>query len=98
MNQQTIALALIKDHIVYSRLYYGLIGTGLDADDFVIDLADTIFQFMGLQVGEDSEKRFGEFLGCIEKITRFDAASWRGEVEALAHEAYALLMNWKEKA
>jgi hypothetical protein len=97
MNKQTIALALIKDHIVYSRLYYGLIGTGLQADDFAIDLANTIFYVIGLGGEKSTKKRFTKFLGCIEKINRYDAVRWRGKVEPLTHEAYALLVNWRNK-
>jgi hypothetical protein len=98
MNTDALALALIKDHIIFSRLNNGLSATGLDTEEFSVNLGNTIFEVMELGNDEISDERFSEFLSVTEKIMQFDVSSWRNEVNPIANEAFALLLNWKVRA
>jgi hypothetical protein len=98
MNQKRFVLALIKDYIIYSRLNNGLSATGLDTEEFSVNLGNTIFEVMELGNDEISDERFSEFLSVTEKIMQFDVSEWRNEVNPIANEAFALLLNWKVRA
>lgn len=95
MNQETIILDLIKDHIRHTRLSSGLYETGFDTDNIDLNLGDTIFKMMGLGSDKGSDKRFSKYLDVIGKITTHGRDQWQEEVEPLAREAYALLLGWK---
>lgn len=94
MLPEKLILSLIKDHLIYTRLYYGLTSAGLDAEDFTLDLADTIFKVMDLGDAE-TDRRFSVYLQMADRVTRMDAETWRGRVDVLANELYQKLVYWK---
>jgi hypothetical protein len=97
MQQDALVLALLKDYIIVSRLNNGLSATGLNTEDFNIGLAGTIFQLMELGHDDLSDEQLSEFLSVTDKIIQFDVSEWQQEVESLAYEAFALLLNSKQR-
>lgn len=97
MPTNNLAQALIEDHIVYSRLYYGLAELGLEPDEYDINLADTIFRLMKFRNSLYSEKRFSDYLYLVEKMNGIKRDCWHQNTALLANKAYALLLNWKKQ-
>lgn len=93
MTQQKIILELIKDHITHTRLSMGLYQTGFDIDNIDLNLGNTIFEIMGLGSDKESDEKFTLYLDIIDKISDYDREQWQDEVEPLAREAYALLIQ-----
>lgn len=96
MEENTLLLSLIKDHIVYSRLINGLNATGLDTGHFMLDLSDTIFKLAGLY-DDLEENRYDYYLTMVERINHFSFNNWQQEIEPLTREIYETIIRWQEE-
>lgn len=96
MEEGTLIPALIKDHIIYSRLVNGLTATGADVNAFTLHLSDTIFKLAGL-FDDLEESRYDYYLTMVERINHFRFDKWREEVEPLTQEIYAEILEWQEE-
>lgn len=95
MEENTLILSLIKDHLIHSRLVNGLYAIGIEAD-FTLNLSDTIFKLAGLY-DDLEESRYGYYLTLIERINHFKPDKWREKVEPLAREIYDTILKWQEE-
>lgn len=97
MATSQLVQKLIEDHIVYSRLYYGLHEMGLEPEGYDIGLADTIFRFMKFGNNAYSDKRFTDYLHLVEKMNNVSRDCWQQKTGLLATKAHRLLLSWKKK-
>jgi hypothetical protein len=49
INKQELILALIRDNLINMKLISGLNALGLIADDYYLNLGDTVFKFNGFR-------------------------------------------------
>lgn len=96
MKENTLLLALIKDHIIHSRLLNGLAATGADVSAFTLHISNTIFQLAGLFEDED-ESRYNYYLEMVERINHFPFDKWEEEAEPLTQEIYTEIVKWQEE-
>lgn len=96
MEENTLILSLIKDHITHSRLLNGLSAIGFDTESFCLNLSDTIFKLAALNDDED-ESRYNYYLTMVERISLFDSNQWPEQVQPLAQEILETILNWQEE-
>lgn len=60
-DTEKLILALVNNHIIFSRINNGLSEIGLNTEDFPVSLGSTIFDLMGLGNDEMSDEWFSEF-------------------------------------
>lgn len=71
-SKKELIMSLLRDHLISYRLVQGLQKIGLDALNFDLLIAETIFQLMGFGSSEEEEKLFEEFLNWSEKVMNID--------------------------
>lgn len=93
LDKKDLIIRLIKDNLINLKLIYGLNNIGLIADDYHLDLGDTIFKLMGFEASEQSDLIFETvFMGNSEKITRIAISDSRDELHLLSREIYKELL------
>lgn len=91
MNKQELILALIRDNLINMKLVTGLNALGLIADDYYLNLGDTVFKLMGFEASEKSDLIFEKvFMANSEKVSQIDFS--RDEIMRLSMEIYRELL------
>jgi hypothetical protein len=93
MNKQELILALIRDNLINMKLVGGLNALGLIADDYYLNLGDTVFKLMGFEASEKSDLIFEKvFMANSEKVSQIDFSTSRDEIMRLSMEIYRELL------
>lgn len=93
LDKKELILRLIKDNLINTKLISGLNGLGLIADDFTLNLGDTIFKLLGFEASEQSDLIFETvFMGNSEKITQIAISGSKDELDLLSMEIYNELL------
>jgi hypothetical protein len=89
MEQQELIISLIRDDLINTKLVYGLGDIGLNADEYLLHLSDTVFQLMGLDSTDQLTEHYLELTQRIKDVDIFDHA---GTLEHLATDIYRKLL------
>jgi hypothetical protein len=93
LDKKELVIRLIKDNLINLKLVYGLNHLGLIADDYHLNLGDTIFKLMGFEASEQSDLIFETvFMGNSEKITQIAISGSKDELDLLSMEIYNELL------
>jgi hypothetical protein len=92
MEQRELIVSLIRDDLINSKLVYGLGDIGLNADEYLLHLSDTVFQLMGLDNTDELTEQYIQFTCPIKEIDIFDR---NGTLEKFATEIYNKLLLQK---
>jgi hypothetical protein len=93
INKQELILALIRDNLINMKLVSGLNALGLIADDYYLNLGDTVFKLMGFEASEKSDLIFENvFMANSEKVSQIDFSTSRDEIMRLSMEIYRELL------
>lgn len=91
INKQELILALIRDNLINMKLVIGLNALGLIADDYYLNLGDTVFKLMGFEASEKSDLIFEKvFMANSENVSQIDFS--RDEIMRLSMEIYRELL------
>lgn len=89
-KQQKLIISLIRDNLINTKLLNGLNKLGLIADDYTLHLSESIFDIMGFEENEQSDKMFEYYLGLLNTVNRIDIST---EPEKLSELADTI--HWK---
>lgn len=93
MEEKELILSLIRDNLINTKLTSGLGDLGLIADDYTLNLGDTIFKLMGFSPSEHSDLIFENvFITISEKVGQIDIRSSKDELSLLSMEIYNELL------
>lgn len=93
MNKQELILALIRDNLINMKLIGGLNALGMIADDYYLNLGDTIFRLMGFEASEKNDLIFEKvFVANSEKVSQIDISFSKDEIMRLSMEIYRELL------
>jgi hypothetical protein len=92
MKRKTLIISLIRDDLINSKLVYGLGDMGLNADEYLLHLSETVFKLMGLDSTDQLTEHYLELTQRIRDIDIFDRA---GTLEHLAIDIYHKLLLQK---
>ena len=93
MTEKELIISLIKDNLINTKLTSGLNDLGLIADDYTLNLGDTVFKLMGFQPSEQSDLIFEKvFITISEKVAQIDISSSKDELTLLSMEIYNELL------
>jgi hypothetical protein len=88
-----LIISLIKDDLINSKLVNGLIDAGLDASNYQLHLADTVFQLMGFKDDHYSDEVFKMYLTHARKARIIDIRRSGDALNELAGEIYERLVT-----
>jgi hypothetical protein len=94
MQNQTLIIRLIKDHLIHTRLINGLNTLGLSASDYYLHLSDTIFKMIG--ISDDKEELYEVYLDWCTKISQTDVFTNEALMDEYAQEIYFVLLGEAE--
>jgi hypothetical protein len=92
MKKRELVISLIRDDLINSKLVYGLGDMGLNADEYLLHLSDTVFKLMGLDTTDQLTEHYLELTQPIKDIDIFDRI---GTLEHLATDIYHKLLLQK---
>jgi hypothetical protein len=92
MEQQELIISLIRDDLINTKLVYGLGDIGLNADEYLLHLSDTVFQLMGLDNTDELTEQYIQLTCLIKEIDIFDRNC---TLEKFAVEVYNKLLLQK---
>lgn len=93
MEEKELILSLIRDNLINIKLTSGLNDLGLLADDYTLNLGDTVFKLMGFQPSEQSDLIFERvFITISERVGQIDIRSSKDELRLLSMEIYNELL------
>jgi len=95
MKNKQLILSLIKDDLINSKLVYGLIDAGLNAENYFLCLSETIFKLMGFEDNERRELVFEQYIELSKKTAFIDIAESHQPLEGLVLEIYEELYKQK---
>lgn len=97
INKRDLILSLIQDNLINLKLVTGLNSLGLIADDYYLNLGDTIFKLMGIKSSEQSDLLFERvFLTISEKVSEIKFSESKDELTRLSMKIYDELVFAKE--
>jgi hypothetical protein len=89
INKKELILSLIQDNLVNLKLVAGLNSLGLIADDYYLNLGDTVFKLMGFKSSEQSDLIFEKvFMSISETIAEINFSDSKDEVIRLSMKIY----------
>jgi hypothetical protein len=92
MKKRELAISLIRDDLINFKLVCGLGNIGLNADDYLLHLSETVFKLMGLDSTDQLTENYLELAQPIKDIDIFDHP---GTLEHLAADIYHKLLLQK---
>jgi len=95
MKKKQLILSLIKDDLINSKLVYGLIGVGLNAENYFLYLGETIFNLMEFENNKARELVFEQYIELSKKAEFIDITESQQPLEGLVLEIYEELLKQK---
>lgn len=93
MTEKELIISLIKDNLINMKLVLGLNHLGLLAEDYYLNLGDTVFKLMGFEASEQSDIIFETvFMGNSEKVVQIAISGSKEELDLLSMEIYNELL------
>lgn len=94
-HNKKLILSLIKDDLINTKLVNGLDAIGLNAQDYLLHLSDTIFKLMKIKDDEKGEKLFEHYLNLKDNVRFINDAKSHEAFDDLAHAIYVELSSKK---
>jgi hypothetical protein len=91
-KHKQLILSLIKDDLINSKLVNSLNDIGLNADDYLLHLGDTIFKLMDFEESRETESTFEYYLDLTNRAKHIDISESRQQFDELALEIYNELL------
>lgn len=91
-KQKRLILSLIKDDLINCKLVDALNAAGLNADVYLLNLSNTIFQLMGFEDSLESECIYEHYLHLTQRTKHIDILKTRERFDELALEIYTELL------
>ena len=91
-----LIVSLIKNDLVSSKLILSLNQIGLRADDYYLDLHETVFKLMGLEELLHDDKLYDRYLSLVQQVMYidfFDAHVREQSLTTLAQKIYQELQQ-----
>lgn len=92
-KNKKLILSLIKDDLINSKLVNGLDALGLNAQDYLLHLSDTVFKLMEIKDDEKGEKLFEHYLDLKNNVRFIEGAKSHEAFDDLALAIYVDLIN-----
>jgi hypothetical protein len=84
LNTKELILSLIQDNLVNLKLVSGLNALGLLADDYYLNLGDTVFKLIGFESSEQSDLLFERvFMAISETVNEINFSESKDELMRL---------------
>lgn len=96
-KQKWLILSLIKDDLISSKLVNSLYDAGLDPNNYILNLTDTIFKLVGIKHTRTNEFIYENYLGLIKKVKNINISQDPDRLDSLAEEMYSYLLYEKSK-
>lgn len=96
-KNKKLILSLIKDDLINTKLVNGLDALGLNAQDYLLNLSDTIFKLMKIADDKKGENLFEHYLDLKDNVRFIDSAKSHEAFDELVHEIYSELTNKRSK-
>jgi hypothetical protein len=96
-NEEELILSLIKDDLINTKLVNSLTAMGLQADNYLLHLTDTIFTLMGFTGNREREIALERYMELAKGAMLVDIAAGHQPMDALAYEIYTGLLCPKNK-
>lgn len=94
-KNKKLILSLIKDDLVNTKLVNGLDALGLNAQDYLLHLSDTIFKLMKIDEDKKGEKLFEHYLHLKDNVRFIHGAKSHETFDDLALAIYIDLTSRK---
>lgn len=94
-HNKKLILSLIKDDLINTKLVNGLDSLGLNAQDYLLHLSDTIFELMKIKNDGKGEKLFEHYLSLKDNVRFIDTAKSHEAFDNLAIAIYIELIKNK---
>jgi len=95
MQNKQLILSLIKDDLINSKLVYGLIDVGLNAENYFLCLGETIFKLMRFEDNKAREIVFERYIELSKKAMFIDISESQKPLDGLVLEIYEELCKQK---
>lgn len=96
-NRKNLIRSLIKDDLINSKLVNSLGEMGLNADDYLLNLSDTIFKLVGIDDKISNEFIFENYLDLAKRSQYINISQGHNSLDNLVEEIYSYLLNEKSK-
>jgi hypothetical protein len=91
-TERKLIIALIKDDLINTKLVNGLNAIGLNADDYLLHLSDTIFRLIGIGDDEAGESVFEWYMDSLKKVDAINICENPEALNDLARGIYLELL------
>lgn len=88
-----LILSLIKDDLINTKLVNGLDALGLNAQDYLLHLSDTVFKLMRIKDDKKGEKLFQHYLDLKDNVRFIENAKSHEAFDDLALAIYVDLVS-----
>lgn len=95
--KRKLILSLIEDDLINSKLVNGLGDRGINADDYLLHLSDTIFNLMAIPDKRSNEFIHENYLDIVKRAKYIDIANGHNNLDSLFEEIYFYLLHEKSK-
>jgi hypothetical protein len=92
MRKKEMAIRLIRDDLINSKLVYGLGDMGLNADNYLLHLSEMIFELVGFDDSEQTDELTEQYIEMTKRVKAIDADEMHCQLKQLAQEIYTELL------
>lgn len=97
LSTKSHILTLLKNDLINTRLLGGLNNLGLEADNYVLNLNDLVFELLELEdTPEVKDQFYAVYQERIDEIVSQDAEEWEDALSLLPADIYKTLLAFKQ--
>ena len=91
-NQKSLIISLIKDDLINTKLINSLSEAGLNADNYLLHLSNTIFKLLHIKLNVENEFIYNNYLDLTKRVKFISIVNGHNTLDDLAEEIYTYLV------
>ena len=96
-KQKRLILSLIKDDLINTKLINSLSEAGLNADNYLLHLSNTIFKLLHIKTNLENEFIYNNYLDLTKRVKFISISNGHNTLDDLAEEIYTYLVCEKSR-
>lgn len=92
-NQEKLIRSLIKDDLINHKLVNGLGDLGLECDEYLLHLKETVLDLMGFTREQRTDRLYSEYMDRMGPLRLIDVRRNKAWLEVLAGDIYVWLLK-----
>lgn len=93
MTNKQLILGLLRSDLINSKLIYSLGDLGINAEDYLLNISEIVFELMGIEDENQIEELTFQYTELMQKAKKINISELNNSSQKLANEIYCKLLG-----